>query len=326
VLFAPGGGNVSTALVTGAAGFIGSHLVDECLARGWQVRAIDSLTPYYDPTIKRGNAEQLALHPGCEYIEGDLIEALPGVLEGVDFVFHLAAQAGVRQSWGNEFDIYTHLNITTVQRLFEAAKDLPLQRLLFASSSSVYGDAEALPTPEDSILRPVSPYGATKAAGEHLAHLYWRNYALPVVSVRYFTVYGPRQRPDMAFSRAITAALAGEEFTLYGNGGQTRDFTFVEDAVAGTLAAAERGTPGRAYNLGGGSPVSMCEVIEEIDRLTGPLRVQRATRQRGDARDTSADISRAQSELGYAPRRQLRDGLRAQVAWQRAAREPAGVG
>lgn len=316
---------MTTALVTGAAGFIGSHLVEECLERGWRVRAIDALTPYYDPEVKRQNSERLAQHPACDYIEGDLIEALPEVLEGVDFVLHLAAQAGVRQSWGHEFDVYTYLNVTTVQRLFEAAKHFPVQKLVFASSSSVYGDAETVPTPEDSILRPVSPYGATKATGEHLANLYWRSYGLPVVSVRYFTVYGPRQRPDMAFSRAIGAALDGGEFTVFGDGRQTRDFTFVSDAVAGTLAAAERGVSGEAYNLGGGSRVSMREVLDLIDCIAGPLRVRYAKRQRGDARDTAADISRARAELGFAPSHHLEEGLRAQLEWQRAARGLVGV-
>jgi UDP-glucose 4-epimerase len=312
---------MTTVLVTGAAGFVGSHLTEECLARGWRVRAIDALTPYYDPDIKRRNAERLAAHPACTYVEAELVEALPEILQGVDYVFHLAAQAGVRASWGHEFDVYTHLNITTVQRLFEAAKEAELKKLVFASSSSVYGDAEALPTPEESILRPVSPYGATKALGEHLAYLYWRSYALPVVSVRYFTVYGPRQRPDMAFNRAIRAALDGAEFTIFGDGRQTRDFTFVADAVAGTIAAAERGSPGRAYNLGGGSRVSMAEVLELIDRLAGPLRVRYGDRQRGDARNTAADISRAQSELGFVPWQDLEAGVRAQLDWQLSSRE-----
>ncbi|MBV9803208.1 MAG: NAD-dependent epimerase/dehydratase family protein [Solirubrobacterales bacterium] len=316
---------MTTVLVTGASGFIGSHLVEECLDRGWRVRALDALIPYYDPAVKRRNAHRLARHPACTYVEEELVEALPDILVGVDYVCHLAAQAGVRQSWGHEFDVYTHLNITTLQRLFEAAKSAPLKKIVFASSSSVYGDAEDLPTREDTILRPVSPYGATKAMGEHLAYLYWRSFGLPIVSVRYFTVYGPRQRPDMAFSRAIAAALDGDEFTLYGDGRQTRDFTFVSDAVAGTLAAAERGIPGRAYNLGGGSRVSMREVIEVIDELAGPLRVRYAERQRGDARDTAADISRAREELGFTPRHNLRAGLRAQLDWQRAAREAVTV-
>ena len=317
---------MTSVLVTGAAGFVGSHLVEECLDRGWDVRAIDALTPYYDPEIKRRNALRFADASSCTYLEGEVIEALPELLDGVDYVFHLAAQAGVRASWGREFDVYTHLNVTTLQRLFEAAQKSPIKKLVFASSSSVYGDAETLPTPEDTILRPVSPYGATKALGEHLANVYWRGHGLPVVSVRYFTVYGPRQRPDMAFSRAIEAACSKSEFTLFGDGHQTRDFTFVADAVAGTIAAAERGAPGRAYNLGGGSRVSMREVLHTIEQLAGELRVRYAKSQRGDARDTAADTSRARSELGFAPRYCLEDGLRAQVSWQSEARELVGVG
>lgn len=312
---------MTTALITGAAGFIGSHLAERCLDRGWSVRAVDALTPFYDPDVKRRNAGRLSSHPACKYAERELIEELPQLLDGVDYVFHLAAQAGVRASWGQEFDLYTHLNITTVQRLFEAASRTTLKKLVFASSSSVYGDAERLPTPEDSILRPVSPYGATKAVGEHLANLYWRGYGVPVVTVRYFTVYGPRQRPDMAFNRAITAALSDEEFTVFGDGRQTRDFTFVADTVSGTLAAAEHGLPGRAYNLGGGSRVSMRDVLDLVDGIAGPLRVRYADSQRGDARDTAADISRAAHELGFEPRNNLEDGLRAQVRWQLEARE-----
>ena len=316
---------MTTALVTGAAGFIGSHLAESCLDRGWEVRAIDALTPYYDPDVKRRNAERIASHPACSYAECELIEELPNVLDGVDYVFHLAAQAGVRASWGQEFDIYSHLNVTTVQRLFEAAKPGNLKKLVFVSSSSVYGDAEQLPTPEDSVLRPVSPYGATKAVGEHLANVYWRGYGVPVVTVRYFSVYGPRQRPDMAFYRAIAAALRGGVFTVFGNGDQTRDFTFVTDAVDGTVAAAEHGLPGRVYNLGGGSRVSMREVLREIDGMAGPLRVHYTETQRGDARDTAADISRARSELGFQPRHSLEEGLRAQLRWQLEAREFVGV-
>lgn len=316
---------MTTALITGAAGFIGSHLTERCLDRGWDVRAIDALTPYYDPDIKRRNAERFASHAACAYSECELIEQLPRLLDGVDYVFHLAAQAGVRASWGQEFDVYTHLNITTVQRLFEAAKHHDLKKLVFASSSSVYGDAEQLPTPEDSILRPVSPYGATKAAGEHLANLYWRGYGVPVVAVRYFTVYGPRQRPDMAFNRAIEAGLRGEAFTVFGDGLQTRDFTYVADAVDGTLAAAERGIAGRAYNIGGGSRISMRDALDTIDRLGGPMVVKFAGNQRGDARNTAADISRAASELGFSPQCGLEEGLGAQLRWQLEAREFVGV-
>jgi nucleoside-diphosphate-sugar epimerase len=317
--------DVTTALVTGAAGFVGSHLAERCLDRGWEVHAIDALTPYYDPDVKRRNAERLASHPACSYAECELIEELPRVLDGIDYVFHLAAQAGVRASWGQEFDIYSHLNITTVQRLFEAAKHSHVKKLVFASSSSVYGDAEQLPTPEDSILLPMSPYGATKAVGEHLANVYWRGYGVPVVTVRYFSVYGPRQRPDMAFNRAIAAALRGDVFTVFGDGHQTRDFTFVTDAVDGTVAAAEYGLPGRVYNLGGGSCVSMREVLSAIDAIAGPLRVNYTETQPGDARNTAADISRAASELGFRPRHRLEEGLRAQLRWQLEAREFVGV-
>lgn len=316
---------MTTALVTGAAGFIGSHLAEECLARGWRVLALDALTPYYDPDVKRRNAERLAAHPACSYAECELIDELPHLLDGVDYVFHLAAQAGVRASWGTEFHIYSHVNITTVQRLFEAARHSNLKKLVFASSSSVYGDAEQLPTPEDSVLRPVSPYGATKAMGEHLANVYWQGYGVPVVTVRYFSVYGPRQRPDMAFNRAIAAALRAEVFTVFGNGRQTRDFTFVTDAIDGTLAAAEHGVPGRVYNLGGGSRVSMRTVLSAIDGMAGQLRVRYTESQRGDARNTAADISRAASELGFRPRHTLEEGLRAQLCWQLEAREFVGV-
>jgi nucleoside-diphosphate-sugar epimerase len=306
-------------IVTGCAGFIGSHLAESCLERGWEVIGIDCLTPYYDPAIKRANVAAAAAHPSFTYLESHLLELdLDELLDGVDIVFHLAAQAGVRASWGQSFDTYTELNVTALQRLLEAARGASLERFVFASSSSVYGDAETLPTPEDTVLRPVSPYGATKALGEHLAHVYTRNYGVPIVSLRYFTVYGPRQRPDMAFHRAIEAGLAGTPFGLFGDGNQTRDFTFVEDAVAGTVAAGLQGTNGSVYNLGGGSRVSMNQVLETIGGLVGrPLEVERGDSQRGDARDTAADTSRARSELGFAPSRTLEEGLAEQVEWHK---------
>lgn len=306
-------------LITGAAGFIGSHLSQACLARGWQVTAIDCLTTYYSPTTKVRNAETFAAHPGCTYLEQDVLDVdLPSLMGDADIVFHLAAQAGVRASWGQSFDVYTQLNVTVLQRLLEAARDSgSLQKFVFASSSSVYGDAEALPTSEESILRPLSPYGATKVLGEHLCYLYHRSFGVPTVSLRFFSVYGPRQRPDMAFNRAIDAALGGREFVVYGDGGQTRDFTFVADIVDGTLAAAEHGRPGSTYNLGGGSRVSMLEVLDVIRSETGGLQVRHQDAQRGDARDTAADISRAAAELGYAPTRTVAQGLHEQVAWHR---------
>ena len=310
------------ALITGAAGFIGSHLTEACLARGWDVVAVDSLTTYYSPAAKVSNAASFDRHERCTYLEQDILDLdLASILADVDIVFHLAAQAGVRASWGQSFDVYTQLNVTVLQRLLEAARDVDsLQKFVFVSSSSVYGDAEALPTSEDQILRPVSPYGATKALGEHLCHLYFRNYGLPVVMLRYFSVYGPRQRPDMAFHRAIEAGLAGREFAVFGDGRQTRDFTFVSDIVEGTIAAGLRGVHGRPYNFGGGQRVSMLEVLEVIREELGGLDVRHEGDQRGEARDTASDSSRAAEDLGYAPAWTVPRGIHAQADWHRSLR------
>lgn len=306
-------------LITGAAGFIGSHLTEACLARGCQVTAIDCLTTYYSPATKVRNAQAFSSHPGCTYLEQDILDADLATLVGdADLVFHLAAQAGVRASWGQSFDVYTQLNVTVLQRLLEAARGAAdLRKFVFASSSSVYGDAESLPTGEDQILKPLSPYGATKALGENLCYLYHRSFGVPTVSLRFFSVYGPRQRPDMAFHRAIDAALGGREFTVFGDGLQTRDFTFVADIVDGTLAAAEHGRVGGCYNLGGGSRISMLEALDIIREEAGTLTVRHEPSQRGDARDTAADIARAQQDLDYQPTRSVAQGLKEQVAWHR---------
>ena len=312
------------ALITGGAGFIGSHLAERCLERGWRVVAIDAFTDYYDEQLKRRNIASALEDPSYALIEGDLLELeLEELVRPAATVFHLAAQPGVRISW-DQFDLYARENVTATQRLLEAARNASLERVVVASSSSVYGDAETLPTGEDAVPRPVSPYGVTKVATEQLAHVYWRNFGVPTVCLRYFTVYGPRQRPDMAFNRLIARALRGEPFAVYGDGEQTRDFTFVADAVAGTVAASERGRPDAVYNLGGGSRRSMNSVLETLSSL---LRrpVERAYRQpqRGDARDTAADISRARVDLGYEPSYEFHAGLESQLAWQRAAMETA---
>lgn len=308
---------MTVALVTGAAGFVGSHLAEQCLERGWRVVAIDSFTPNYARVLKKSNASQLGAHPNCRFLEADLLSVdLRRLLAGINVVFHLAAQAGVRASWGEEFDVYTRSNVTALQRLLEAAKESTIEKFVFASSSSVYGDAETLPTFESCLLRPVSPYGATKALGEHLTFLYWKGYGLPTVSLRYFTVYGPRQRPDMAFNRLISAAQTGKEFVVFGDGRQSRDFTYVGDTVAGTLAAATRGQPGSVYNLGGGSRISMNGVIEIIEQFTGPVPVRYTDAALGDARDTAADTTLAQKELGFVPSFDLVTGLQEQVEWQ----------
>lgn len=312
-------------LITGAAGFIGSLLARTCLEAGHNVTGIDALTDYYAPEAKRDNLAGLSEYD-WEFIEGDLATMdIDSVLEHTQIVFHLAAQPGVRASWGRSFSAYVDGNVVATQRLLEATREISLTRFVFASSSSVYGDAEMLPTPEETPLQPISPYGATKALGEHLCRVYRSSYGLPYVVLRYFTVYGPRQRPDMAFYKLIDAALAGREIVIYGDGNQTRDFTFVQDAVDGTLAAALRGVPGHVYNLGGGARTSMNEVLELIAKLTGnQLLVRYERAQEGDARDTAADTSAARAALGYAPSRSLREGLREQVECQKKMWNAAG--
>ena len=241
---------------------------------------------------------------------------MPALLDGVTHVFHLAAQAGVRKSWGRDFTTYTVNNVDATQILLEACVGRPIARFVYASSSSVYGDAVAIPMREDALPRPLSPYGVTKLAAEHLCMLYHANHGVPACAMRYFTVYGPRQRPDMAFHRFIKAALREAPISLYGDGGQTRDFTFVGDAVAATIAAAERGAPGRAYNVGGGSRVSMNDVLRLIERVAGhPLNVTRDAPQKGDMRDTYADTALARQDLGFAPTVTLEEGIHAENRW-----------
>ena len=305
------------ALVTGAAGFIGSHLATALLDRGYEVTGLDCFTDYYPRPIKEANLSVNRDRKGFRFVFGSLQHAdLPALLEDKTHVFHLAAQAGVRKSWGSDFKTYTENNIEATQRLLEACVGHPLHRFVYASSSSVYGDNASIPMREDALPQPVSPYGVTKLAAEQLCHLYFVNHRVPTTSVRYFTVYGPRQRPDMAFNRFIRAALSGAPITLYGDGEQTRDFTYVEDAVAATVAAGERGVPGRAYNIGGGSRVTVNQVLEIIGRVAGrPLDVRREPAQKGDMRDTFADTSLAERDLGFSPRVPLEEGIQAEYRW-----------
>jgi nucleoside-diphosphate-sugar epimerase len=305
------------ALVTGAAGFIGSHLCGVLLDSGATVTGIDCFTDYYPRPLKEANLATLTGRPGFSFVEASLQDAdLKPMLGGVTHVFHLAAQAGVRKSWGRDFDVYTRNNVEATQRLLDALVGMPIQRFVYASSSSVYGDHAPLPMKEDTYLQPLSPYGVTKLAAEHLANLYWANYGVPAVSLRYFTVYGPRQRPDMAFHRFFTAIRRDTPITLYGDGEQTRDFTFVSDAVAATVASANQGTPGSVYNVGGGSRVTLNHVLELISKVVGrPVAVQREPDQKGDMRHTYADTSRARRDLGFVPRVGLEEGLRAQHRW-----------
>ena len=306
------------ALVTGAAGFIGSHLSERLLDGGAEVVGIDALTDSYLPAQKEANLSRLRPIPGFSFVQGALADLdLAALLHDITHVFHLAAQPGVRKSWGCDFHVYTVNNVEATQLLLEACVRTRIERLVFASSSSVYGDEVALPMREDARPQPVSPYGVTKLAAEHLCRLYYVNHSIPAVSLRYFTVYGPRQRPDMGFSRFLGAAMRDEAVQLFGDGRQTRDFTFVTDAVSATIAAATRGRPGAVYNIGGGSRIELLQVLELIRRITGrPLRVQRLEAQRGDMRDTYADTSLARLDLAFTPSVPLERGLRAQYDWK----------
>jgi nucleoside-diphosphate-sugar epimerase len=306
------------AAVTGCAGFIGSTLVDRLLADGADVIGIDAFADYYPRSVKERNLSAARKHPRFRFIEAALQDLdLRQQLHDCTHVFHLAAQAGVRKSWGRDFAIYSVNNIEATQRLLEAATGMrTLERLVYSSSSSVYGDRAAMPMREDALPEPVSPYGVSKLAAEQLCFLYFANFGVPAVSLRYFTVYGPRQRPDMAFHKFLRAAIADEPITVYGDGDQTRDFTFISDAVNANLLAAAQGVPGRVYNIGGGSRVSVNQVLGMIERITGRRpRVVVDPVQKGDMRHTYADTSRAQADLGYAPAVGLEEGLRAEYQW-----------
>jgi len=309
-----------TSIVTGAAGFIGSHLCERLLGVGHRVIGVDAFTDYYPRPDKEANLTALRGQPGFELREADLAHAELGALVGeADFILHQAGQPGVRPSWGTEFDQYVVRNVLATQRLLEAARgSRRLQRLVFASSSSVYGQARDLPLREDSLPQPFSPYGVTKLAAEHLCLLYHQNFGVPTVALRYFTVYGPRQRPDMGFRRFIRAALEDRPIPVYGDGEQTRDFTYVADAVEANLLALTAPVAGRVFNIGGGSRVSLNEILRTLEEVLGQA-IRRAPQveQPGDVRHTWADTARAREHLGFAPRVSLRVGLEQQVAWAR---------
>jgi UDP-glucose 4-epimerase len=304
------------ALVTGAAGFIGSSLVERLLGDGVRVTGVDCFTDYYAVDLKRRNIAAAAAHPNFRLVEVDLGSADLSVLPEVAVVYHQAAQPGVRASWGKEFAAYTHHNVLATQRLLERYRGHDLERFVYASSSSVYGDAERYPTDETLLPRPFSPYGVTKLAGEHLVLLYGRNFRMPVAALRYFTVYGPRQRPDMAFHRFCRSMLAGEPITVYGDGTQSRDFTFISDAVEANVRAWKRSAPQGVYNVGGGSQV---EVLEAIRLLEGALgrkaQLRFEERPPGDPMRTRADASRMAADLDFTPRIAIAEGLAAEARW-----------
>jgi UDP-glucuronate 4-epimerase len=307
---------VSRFLVTGCAGFIGSHLSAALLNAGHEVVGVDAFTDYYPRALKERNLEEASALTAFSLFETDLADGeVEPLLDGVDGVYHLAAQPGVRGSWGKTFSIYVRDNVVATQRLMEAAA-AGGARVVLASSSSIYGNAEAHPTPEDARPAPISPYGVTKLCCEQLAGAYAASLSLDFVALRYFTVYGPGQRPDMAFTRILEALRDGTSFEVFGTGEQSRDVTFVADAVSATIAAMERAAAGATYNVGGGTEASLRDVIALAERLTGrELDTQFSATAAGDVRRTAADTTRIRMELGWNPQTELEDGLRAQIAW-----------
>ncbi len=306
------------ALVTGAAGFLGSHLSERLLGEGLAVTGVDCFTDYYDPAIKRRHVAAALADARFTLLELDLGEDDLAALPDVDVVFHQAAQAGVRASWGAEFAGYTHHNVLATQRLLERYREATLERFVYASSSSVYGDAERFPTGEDLLPRPFSPYGVTKLAAEHLTLLYGRNFGLPVTALRYFTVYGPRQRPDMAFHRFCRAMVRGEPITVYGDGRQSRDFTYVDDAIEANVRAWHGARPQGVYNVGGGSQVEVLEAIAILERaLEVKAEIRFEPRPPGDPLRTRADATRLRADLGFAPATPIEQGLAAEAGWLR---------
>jgi UDP-glucose 4-epimerase len=301
------------ALVTGCAGFIGSNLTDRLLSEGYDVIGIDSFSDYYSRSIKESNISTALKNYNFLLIEQEILsmESFPDV----DVVFHQAAQAGVRASWGEYFSIYLKDNIQSTQRLLEWYKNKPLKKFVYASSSSVYGDAP-LPMDEEMRLQPVSPYGVTKLAGEHLCYLYWKNFKVPTIALRYFTVYGPRQRPDMAIHLFVDAIMKNKPLTLYGDGSQTRDFTFISDIVDANLLSSRCSDEGEVFNIGGGSRITVKNLINEIEIACGKTaKIKYAQSQKGDTCDTQANIQKSMENLQWVPKVSLHEGIYTFVVW-----------
>jgi len=295
------------ALVTGCAGFIGSHLTERLLKEGFEVIGIDCFTDYYPRQVKERNLAQIWTNKRFKFIGEDILQI--NDFPEVDYVFHQAAQAGVRASWGKDFEVYTRNNVLATQKLLESYKERSIKKFVYASSSSVYGDSR-LPMRENIVPNPVSPYGVTKLAGEHLCYLYYKNYGIPVVSLRYFTVYGPRQRPDMAIYKFTQAILNESELTVYGDGEQTRDFTYIDDVIEANMLAAKSNIQGEAFNIGGGSRITVNELISIISSKLGRTANTRYVPvPKGDVAHTWADVSHASKYLGWTPKVNIADGL-----------------
>ena len=310
-------------LVTGAAGFVGSHLVDTLLAHGDTVVGVDCFTPYYSPAAKRDALSGALDHDGFQLVEADLRDAnLAPIFEGVDTVFHQAAQPGVRLSWSDGFGEYASHNVLATQRLLEAAHDAGVRRFVYASSSSVYGNQQRYPTVETDLPRPYSPYGVTKLAAEHLCGLYAENWNLSTVALRYFTVFGPRQRPDMSIHRLCEAVGTGASFPRFGDGEQVREFTYVSDIVAANLCAADADVAnGTVVNIAGGGEITLNELIAMVGELADTeVVIENHPSQAGDAKRNGGATDKAHELLGWEPTISLRDGIAAQLAWHNARR------
>jgi len=312
-------------VVTGAAGFIGYHLCDRLIELGHIVTGIDCLTDYYAVDLKKQNLRDLQKKNGSrfKYVRLDLTARdLSNIMRHADYVFHFAAQPGVRGSWGRNFEKYVRNNILATQTVLEALKETTVAKVIHASSSSIYGDEAPLPTREDANPRPISPYGVTKLGAENLCRTYHRSFGMPIVMLRYFTVYGPRQRPDMAFHRFIHSAVSGSPIVVYGDGTASRDFTYVAEAVDGTILAMEKAEPGEVFNIGSGKPITVNEAISFLEEAMGrEINVRHEEAQHGDVRDTHADIDKAKSLLAFKPSVTLSEGLREQVQWQKRLNE-----
>jgi len=304
-------------LVTGAAGFIASHLCRKLLKEGFKVMGIDSFTDFYPKWIKEQNIQPLTKEKNFELIAGDLNDLdLKKILKKTDYVFHHAAQAGVRTSWGENFSAYLRNNIEATQKLLEVVKDCHLKKFIYASSSSVYGYCPELPMSETSPLYPFSPYGVTKLAAEHLCFLYYKNYGVPSVSMRFFTVYGPGQRPDMAFHKFFKAIAEGKQISVHGDGKQTRDFTYIDDVIEANFASLEKGKVGEIYNIGGGTRKKLEDIFPLLENICQKkIRKVRKETQKGDMPHTFANIEKARKDLNYSPRSGLRDGLKEEWLW-----------
>jgi len=300
-------------LVTGCAGFIGSHLTEYLLKEGHEVTGIDCFTDYYAKELKEKNLSVALQHQNFTFLHNNLSDMTE--FPDVDIVFHQAAQAGVRSSWGKDFSIYSRNNIEATQRLLEWYTNTKVKKFVYASSSSVYGDV-SLPMHEEMRLQPVSPYGGSKLAAEHLCYLYWKNFQVPTISLRYFTVYGPRQRPDMGINTFVKSIMEENEISIYGDGTQTRDFTYIDDVIRANILAAMSNVSGEVFNIGGGNRISLNDLISVIEQATGKKAFVRYTAtQKGDVVDTLADNSKARQKLGWEPHVDIRDGISRYVSW-----------